>query len=156
MASSYGTWIVGALLVTACAAPTAEPDEAPVAEDELAKKSCKLFVEEPSIRYVRSDGLVLDNPSNPVNARVLDRLVQNGFVLAKERAAATLTMETEVRCGPTQSWVWFTPITQDACQTEVRFTKRAGGQVLNRSRTVAKPGLAIDFDGITWPTCKDL
>jgi hypothetical protein len=162
MPSTFGSFaIVGSLFfalpLAACAAPTEAPDEAAAgSEDELAKKSCKLFVDEPSIKYIRSDGIVLDNPSNPVNARVLERLEQNGFVLADRRETATLTMQTEVRCGPTQSIVWFMPVAQDACQTEVRFVKRATDKVLNQSRTVAKPGLNIDFEAITWPKCKDL
>jgi hypothetical protein len=149
--------VVGSLFIAACAAPADAPQDVPVgSEEDLAKRSCKLFVEEPSIHYVRSDGLVLNNPSNQVNSGVLALLVQDGFTLADRPETATLTMQTEVKCGPVQSWVWFTPVTQDACQTEVRFVKRATNQVLKRSTTVATPGLNIDFNGITWPQCKEL
>jgi hypothetical protein len=142
------------LVVPACAAST-EDAGADVESDSAAftGNNCKLSVSDPSIRFFNPNGTVLETVpgSNPVGAPVLELLKTKGFKLTSEDRAA-ISMDTEVRCSKIITFFGF----QDSCQTEVRFVKINTDRVLHRSRTFAGIGMNIDFNGITFPECKDL
>ena len=147
--------LCAALATAGCAAPTDEGAPAPAGADEseTKRKNCRLEVGDPNITYFAPNGALLNTvpESNPVNGRVLALLEDKGFKLG-DRGAPGYLMDTEVRCG--QTWSFFGPVT--SCQTQVTFTNAKTRATAHVSRTVARPGLAIDFESITWPTCKDL
>jgi hypothetical protein len=122
-------------------------------EAELTASRCRLAVEDPKIRYIAAGALVAETlpNSNPVGEPVLNLLRERGFALTSS-GASFLRMQTEVRCGPMLTFWGYV----NGCQTEVSFVKRRTGEVIHVSRTIAKPGMSIDFDGITFPRCADL
>jgi hypothetical protein len=108
---------------------------------------CSLFVKDPVITH---ENYGSNTGPNKVNGGVLRILQTNGFSISLNESKARYTMKTEVRCG--MLWTMFGPV--DGCQTEVSFEDNKEEKLLYSSGpTVATPGLNINYDAISFPSC---
>lgn len=115
--------------------------------------SCNLHIEQPDITYYFPNGVTAkNNANNSVNSGVLNKLTNNGFKITQVSLDAEYIMATEVRCGPVLTW--FGP--QDMCQTQVRIYNSVSEKVFDSNPTTQTPGLNINFDSISFPTCDEL
>lgn len=113
------------------------------------KEKCSLYVSNPVITH---ENYGTNTGANKVNSGVLRILQNNGFEISLNESKARFTMNSEVRCG--KMWTWFGPV--DGCQTEVTFIDNKEEKLLYTSGpTAPMPGLNINFDAISFPSCSD-
>lgn len=122
---------------------------ASMAATKPALEKCTLFVNDPVITH---ENYGTNTGANKVNSGVLRILQNNGFTISLNESKARYSMKTEVRCG--QMWTMFGPV--DGCQTEVSFEDNKEEKLLYTSGpTPAMPGLNINYNAISFPSCSD-
>lgn len=112
-------------------------------------EKCSLYVSSPVITH---ENYGTNSGPNKVNSGVLRILQTNGFEISLNESKARYTMNTEVRCG--KMWTMFGLV--DGCQTEVTFIDNKEEKLLYTSGpTAPMPGLNINFDAISFPSCSN-
>jgi hypothetical protein len=114
-----------------------------------ATTDCSLYVNNPTITHSTYG---TNTGANKVNNGVLSILMKNGFQISTNPSKARYSMDTEVRCS--QTWTFFG--LQDSCITEVTINDSKDEKIVFTDRTNPIAGLNIDFNNITFPSCKDL